>query len=136
MYIYCLDQDGLPTTSHIKRVGYVVYLSCPVELSLWLRTFPDCYYTFLHRFPFNWWYTLLRLFRFIVTDEKIALANNLADLVGKYYRRLDQELHKFKMELEADNMGITEILEKRKFIYSLYCDFFFTESVSERYIYI
>ena len=26
---------------------------------------------------------------------------------------MDQELHKFKMELEADNSGITEILERR-----------------------
>uniref|UniRef100_A0A1B6LSM7 Uncharacterized protein n=1 Tax=Graphocephala atropunctata TaxID=36148 RepID=A0A1B6LSM7_9HEMI len=35
------------------------------------------------------------------------------DLVSRYLRRLEQETHKFKMELEADNMGITEILEKR-----------------------
>ena len=34
------------------------------------------------------------------------------DLVDRYLRRLDQELHKFKMELEADNRGITEVLEK------------------------
>ena len=27
-------------------------------------------------------------------------------------RKLDQELLKFKLELEADNRGITEILEK------------------------
>jgi inhibitor of growth protein 3 len=31
-------------------------------------------------------------------------------------RKLDQELSKFKMELEADNAGITEVLEK-----SMYC---------------
>lgn len=36
------------------------------------------------------------------------------DLVDRYQRRLDHELHKFKMELEADNRGITEVLEKRK----------------------
>ena len=35
------------------------------------------------------------------------------DLVDKYFRRLDTELHKFKCELEADNKGITEVLEKR-----------------------
>lgn len=35
------------------------------------------------------------------------------DLVDKYLRRLDSELHKFKCELEADNKGITEVLEKR-----------------------
>ena len=32
----------------------------------------------------------------------------------RYLRKLDQELSKFKMELEADSAGITEILEKRK----------------------
>lgn len=32
--------------------------------------------------------------------------------VDRHSRRLDQELSKFKMELEADNAGITEILEK------------------------
>lgn len=35
------------------------------------------------------------------------------DSVDKYLRRLDSELHKFKCELEADNKGITEVLEKR-----------------------
>lgn len=35
------------------------------------------------------------------------------ELVDKYLRRLDTELHKFKCELEADNKGITEVLEKR-----------------------
>lgn len=37
------------------------------------------------------------------------------ELVEKYLRKLDQELYKFKMELEADNAGITEVLEKRMF---------------------
>ncbi|XP_054280437.1 inhibitor of growth protein 3-like [Macrosteles quadrilineatus] len=46
-------------------------------------------------------------------DEKVQLANHMHDLVSRYLRRLEQETHKFKMELEADNMGITEILEKR-----------------------
>lgn len=46
-------------------------------------------------------------------DEKVHLANQMYDLVDRYLRRLDQELYKFKMELEADNKGITEILEKR-----------------------
>lgn len=31
----------------------------------------------------------------------------------RYLRKLDQELQKFQLELEADNRGITEILEKR-----------------------
>ena len=47
-------------------------------------------------------------------DEKVQQANQMYDLVDRYLRRLDQELHKFKMELEADNRGITEVLEKRK----------------------
>lgn len=42
-------------------------------------------------------------------------ANQMYDLVDRYLRRLDQELHKFKMELEADNRGITEFLEKRNY---------------------
>lgn len=40
----------------------------------------------------------------------------MTDLMGKYMRRLDQDILKFKMELEADNCGITEILEKRKLL--------------------
>lgn len=50
----------------------------------------------------------------MILDEKVQLANHMHDLVSRYLRRLEQETHKFKMELEADNMGITEILEKRK----------------------
>ena len=46
-------------------------------------------------------------------DEKVHQANDMYNLVDRYLRRLDQELHKFKMELEADNAGITEVLEKR-----------------------
>uniref|UniRef100_A0A7R9DT75 Inhibitor of growth protein N-terminal histone-binding domain-containing protein n=2 Tax=Timema TaxID=61471 RepID=A0A7R9DT75_TIMPO len=45
-------------------------------------------------------------------DEKVHLANQMHDLVERYLRRLDQELHKFKMELEADHSGITQVLEK------------------------
>ncbi|KAI1277987.1 Inhibitor of growth protein 3 [Halotydeus destructor] len=46
-------------------------------------------------------------------DEKVNLANQIYDLVDRYLRRLDVELHKFKIELEADNAGITEVLERR-----------------------
>jgi len=45
--------------------------------------------------------------------EKVNLAEDAYSLVDKYMRKLDQELLKFKLELEADNRGITEILEKR-----------------------
>ena len=34
-------------------------------------------------------------------------------LFFRYLRKLDEELLKFKLELEADNRGITEILEKQ-----------------------
>ncbi len=47
------------------------------------------------------------------SSEKIQNAEECYNLVDKYLRKLDQELHKFKMELEADNRGITEVLEKR-----------------------
>lgn len=48
------------------------------------------------------------------SDEKVHLGSAMHDLVDRYQRRLDVELYKFKMELEADNRGITEILEKSK----------------------
>jgi hypothetical protein len=44
--------------------------------------------------------------------EKVLVAEECYGLVDRYLRKLDEELHKFKMELEADNRGITEILEK------------------------
>lgn len=46
-------------------------------------------------------------------DEKVNLANQMYELVSRYVRRLDEECHKFKMELEADNKGVTDVLEKR-----------------------
>ncbi|XP_054167402.1 inhibitor of growth protein 3-like isoform X2 [Oppia nitens] len=46
-------------------------------------------------------------------EEKVKLANEIYSMVDKYLKRLDQELQKFKIELEADNSGITEILERR-----------------------
>ena len=30
-------------------------------------------------------------------------------ILARYLRKLDQELHKFQLELEADNRGITEV---------------------------
>jgi inhibitor of growth protein 3 len=47
------------------------------------------------------------------SEEKVSLANQIYELVERYLRRLDTELLKFKCELEADNQGITELLEKR-----------------------
>uniref|UniRef100_A0A336MQ31 Inhibitor of growth protein n=1 Tax=Culicoides sonorensis TaxID=179676 RepID=A0A336MQ31_CULSO len=46
-------------------------------------------------------------------DEKVSIANQTYDLVERYLQKLDEELHKFKCELEADHNGITEVLEKR-----------------------
>merc|ERR1719464_1700257 len=46
-------------------------------------------------------------------SEKIHIAEECYGLVDRYLRKLDQELHKFQLELEADNRGITEILEKK-----------------------
>merc|ERR1719228_2987112 len=47
------------------------------------------------------------------SKEKIQIAEESYGLVDRYLRKLDQELQKFQLELEADNRGITEILEKR-----------------------
>ncbi|ROT61080.1 inhibitor of growth protein 3 [Penaeus vannamei] len=46
-------------------------------------------------------------------EEKVQVATNMHDLLERYMRKLDQELEKFKCELEADSPGITEVLEKR-----------------------
>lgn len=46
-------------------------------------------------------------------DEKVNVSTNMHDSLERYTRKLDQELEKFKYELEADSPGITEILEKR-----------------------
>ena len=46
-------------------------------------------------------------------DEKVSIATNMHDLLERYVRKLDQELEKFKCELEADSPGVTELLEKR-----------------------
>lgn len=55
-------------------------------------------------------------YKIYLLDEKVQLASQMYELVARYLRRLDQETHKFKLELEADNIGITEILEKSKFL--------------------
>ena len=42
------------------------------------------------------------------------LSENSRFQLERYLRKLDMELQKFKLELEADNAGITERLEKSK----------------------
>ncbi|CAF1099720.1 unnamed protein product [Adineta steineri] len=44
---------------------------------------------------------------------KISLANDSHEFVERYFKKLENDLHKFKMELEADYSGLTEVLEKR-----------------------
>ncbi|XP_057297235.1 inhibitor of growth protein 3-like [Hydractinia symbiolongicarpus] len=51
-------------------------------------------------------------------DEKVSMASQIYDLVDRHLRKLDQELTRFKMELEADCSGITEILERRSMVYN------------------
>jgi len=51
-------------------------------------------------------------------DEKVSMASQIYDLVERHLRKLDQELSRFKMELEADCSGITEILERRSMMYN------------------
>ncbi|UXI20337.1 DH31 receptor [Sarcoptes scabiei] len=48
-----------------------------------------------------------------IMEDKIMVVDHMFDLIDKYSKRLNFEIHKFKLELEADNPGITEIIEKR-----------------------
>lgn len=45
-------------------------------------------------------------------DDKVQISNQLYELIEKYLKKLDQELQKFKLELEADHAGITSKLEQ------------------------
>lgn len=46
-------------------------------------------------------------------EGKIEIASEMQVIIQKLAQRLDTELEKFKLELEADHAGITEELEKR-----------------------
>lgn len=46
-------------------------------------------------------------------DDKVHIADQMHDIMIKLVQRLDTELEKFKLELEADHAGIAEELEKR-----------------------
>lgn len=46
-------------------------------------------------------------------DEKLLLADQTSEIMVKLIQKLDGELEKFKLELEADHAGITEQLERR-----------------------
>lgn len=47
-----------------------------------------------------------------IADEKVNLSSTLHASVSRYLQKLEKELGKFKAELEADNEGITEVLEQ------------------------
>ncbi len=50
------------------------------------------------------------------------MANSMYDIVEKYQRKLEGEVQKFKLELEADSPGITHQLEQSG-LYSYRCCF-------------
>ncbi|VDM95823.1 unnamed protein product [Thelazia callipaeda] len=49
-----------------------------------------------------------------LSDEKVAILDICHSLLVKYSQKLNKEIVNFKLELEADNPGITEQIEKRK----------------------
>ncbi|VDK31843.1 unnamed protein product [Gongylonema pulchrum] len=48
-----------------------------------------------------------------LTDEKVAIAEIMHSLLSKYSQKINKEILHFKLELEADNPGITEQIEKK-----------------------
>uniref|UniRef100_A0A0M3HPI8 Inhibitor of growth protein n=1 Tax=Ascaris lumbricoides TaxID=6252 RepID=A0A0M3HPI8_ASCLU len=46
-------------------------------------------------------------------DEKVAIVETMYTLLEKYKQRLNKEVLHFKYELEADNPGVTEQIEKK-----------------------
>ena len=63
-----------------------------------------------------------------ITNTKINLANESHDFVEKYFKKLENDLHKFRMELEADYAGVTEMLEKRRRLFRME-DFFLEQEM-------
>lgn len=58
----------------------------------------------------NFDYFILKFF--FILDSKIQVAIDMQNLISKYIKRLDIELHGFKIELESDKSGITQLIEK------------------------
>jgi inhibitor of growth protein 3 len=50
------------------------------------------------------------------SQEKVKLATQVYDLLERHMRRLEHDLNRFTIELEADTAGITEILEQRSYM--------------------
>ncbi|VDO56791.1 unnamed protein product [Onchocerca flexuosa] len=49
-----------------------------------------------------------------LSDEKVAILDVCHSLLLKYSQKLNKEILHFKLELEADNPGITEQIERSK----------------------
>ncbi len=47
----------------------------------------------------------------------MKIATSMHDLVEKYQRKLHEQVTKFKLELEADNPGLTETIEDRECLF-------------------
>lgn len=52
-------------------------------------------------------------------EEKVAIAESIYGQMEKYNQKLHKEIFHFKYELEADNPGITEVIEKSNFFFCL-----------------
>lgn len=50
----------------------------------------------------------------MISEEKIQLASKMQGFLSKYMKQLDNEIAKFKDDLEVNNSGITDIIEKSK----------------------
>lgn len=53
-----------------------------------------------------------------IANVKVKMATELENLIARYHKKLDQDLEKFKKELEIETPGITEKLERKKHIES------------------
>lgn len=63
----------------------------------------------------------------------MAIAERMKELLEKYVQHLEKEKTHFKYELEADNPGITEAIEKSK-NFEIYClKISFLENSEEHY---
>lgn len=51
-----------------------------------------------------------------LATEKVTLANDSHEVVERYHKKLESDLLKFKLELEADYAGVTAILERRRWL--------------------
>ena len=47
-------------------------------------------------------------------EEKVKIASQMSELTEACSRKLDEELAKFKADLEVDKPGVTDMIEKRK----------------------